>query len=193
MAESFPGRSVVVVSQISGSGRRRIWQLPGALFSKQTNDIVECLFHIDAAFGRGLDKLTAQLLCQRMTLLCGYFSLGDSVTFVAHQHDWHRCSRRRERCRRAQGRAGVAGAARRLLDSIDLVMKSLDAGKGGARGDAVHQHKAFSITDPLVSECCVFFLPRRVQDFQHARMAVDDDLLPVRVFNGGIVGFDKVV
>ena len=65
--------------------------------------------------------------------------------------------------------------------------------KGCAGGDAVDEDEAFSVADPLVSEGGVFFLAGGVEDFEHAGLGVDDDLFAVGVFDGGVVGFYKVV
>lgn len=81
----------------------------------------------------------------------------------------------------------------RLLDALDELVEALDAVEGGAGGDAVDEDEAFAVADPLVAEGGVFFLAGCVEDFEHAGLVVDDDLLAVGVFDGGVVGLDEVV
>lgn len=66
-------------------------------------------------------------------------------------------------------------------------MKPLDAGEGGSRRDAVDQNKAFAVSNPLVPQCRVFFLAGGVEDFKHAGLAVDDNLLSVGIFDRWII------
>lgn len=70
-------------------------------------------------------------------------------------------------------------------------MESGDAGKGGARGDAVDEDKAFPIADPLVPQRRVLFLASRVEHLEHAALAIDDDLFAIRVFNRRIILRDE--
>ena len=72
-------------------------------------------------------------------------------------------------------------------------MESLYTGEGGAGRDAVDEDKTLAVAYPLVSECDVFFLAGCIEDFEHARLAVDLHLLAVRVFDGGIVCLNEVV
>jgi hypothetical protein len=74
-----------------------------------------------------------------------------------------------------------------------LVEEFLYAREGGSGGDAVDQHKALAFPDPLISQSRVFFLSRRIEHFEHARLGINDHLLSVRVFDGGVVRFDEVV
>ncbi len=67
------------------------------------------------------------------------------------------------------------------------MVKALDSRKRRARGDAVYEDKAFAIADPLVAQGSVFFLAGRVEDFEHARLAIYYDLLSVLVFNCRVV------
>jgi len=69
----------------------------------------------------------------------------------------------------------------------------LDPGEGRARGDAIDKHKAFAIANPLISKCSIFFLASSVENFQHARLTVDDDLFSVGVFDSRIISLNKVV
>ena len=67
-----------------------------------------------------------------------------------------------------------------------------DALKGGPGGDAVDKEETFAIADPLITESGVLFLSGGVEDFEDARLVIDDDLLPVRIFDGGVVCLNKV-
>ena len=166
-----------------------------ALLSKHPNHIVKRLFDIDAVLGRRLDKLTAQILGQRLPLLGRNGALHGLVALVADQHDGH--GQRRARggadgrgqvtC--ARGRAGIGG----LLDHFDLVVEFLYPRERGAGSDAVDKNETLTVADPLVAQSGVFFLAGRIEDFQHARLLIDDDLLAVGVFNGWVVGFDEVI
>lgn len=73
------------------------------------------------------------------------------------------------------------------------MVEFLDSGEGGARGDAIDKNEAFAIADPLISKGSVFFLTGGIEDFKHAGLAIDDDLLSVRVFDGRIISLNKVV
>lgn len=72
-------------------------------------------------------------------------------------------------------------------------MEALYTGKGGSRGDAVYEDKALAVAYPLVAQGNVFLLAGRVENLEHARLAIDLNLLAIRVFNGGVVGLYKVV
>lgn len=72
-------------------------------------------------------------------------------------------------------------------------MEVADAREGSARVDAIDQHEALAVADPLVAEGRVLLLAGGVEDLEHARLAVDDDLLAVRVLDGGVVRLNKVV
>lgn len=165
------------------------------LLAKHANDIVEGLFNIDAVLSGGLDEFAAQLLRQGLTLLRGDGALDGLVALVADKHDgdgqWGpgRALHGRGEVAGAGGGAGASG----LLDHLDLVVEFGDARERGARCDTVDQYETLAISNPLVAQCGVFFLARRVQHLEHARLLVDDDLFAVGVFDGGIVGFDEVI
>ena len=96
------------------------------------------------------------------------------------------------------GGAQIAGPGRRsgiggFLDHLDLIVELLYPRKGRPRSDAVDKDEAFAVADPLVSQCGVFLLPSGIQDFQHARLAIDHHLLSVRIFNSRVVCFDEVI
>lgn len=166
-----------------------------ALLPEQPDHIVECFLNVNAVLRGGLNKFATQLFGESRSFLCGHCALDDLVALVAHQHYRNWTGRPR---RRVQGRSQVAAARggsgiRRLLDQLYLVVELVNTRKRGSGRDAVDENEALSIPDPLVPQCGIFFLARGVQHFQHARLLVDHDLLPVRVFNGGIVGLDEVV
>jgi len=154
--------------------------------------VKEGLLDVDAVLCRSLDEVAAQVLCQRLALLCGDLALGDAVALVADKHDGRVAEHGR---RGAHGRAGVGRRAGHgcLLDALDLAVEALDAGKGGARGDAVDEHEALAVAYPLVAQGDVLLLAGGVEDLEHARLAVDLDLLAVRVLDGGVVCLDEVV
>jgi len=76
---------------------------------------------------------------------------------------------------------------------LNLVVKSLDPGEGGPRGDAIDKDESLTISYPLIPQGSVLLLACGIQDFEHARLMVNDDLFPVRVFNSRIVRFDEMV
>lgn len=160
-----------------------------ALAAKDADNVIEGLFDIYAVLGRGLDKLAAELAGEGVALLRRHLALGDTIAFVADEHD-------RDRQLRVGGGYGGAGIGRGggagFLDALNLVVEALDARKRGARGDAVDENEPLAVTDPLVAEGRVFFLTSGVEDFEHARLGVDDDLLSVLVLNCGIIlGADR--
>jgi hypothetical protein len=73
------------------------------------------------------------------------------------------------------------------------VVELLDARERCSRRDAVDEDEAFAVSYPLVPQRCVLLLSGRVQDFEHARLLVDHDLLAVGVLDGRVVGLDEVV
>jgi hypothetical protein len=167
------------------------------LLAQQPHHVVKGLLDVDAVLGRRLDKLAAQLFRQRRAFLRGHGALHGLVALVADQHDGR--GPQRHGGARGERRVEVAGAARgrarvgRLLDALDLVVELVDAAEGRARRDAVHQHEALAVADPLVAQRGVFLLAGGVEHLEHARLLVDDDLFAVRVFDGGVVGLDEVV
>lgn len=159
-----------------------------ALAAQDADDVVKCLFDVDAVLGRGFDKLTAELTGEGVSLLRRDLALRDPIALVADEHDGDG----QLRGGGGYGRAGIRrGGGAGLLDSLDLVMETLDAGKRGAGRDAVDEDKALAVADPLVSQGSVFFLTGGVEHFEHARLAIDNDLLSVLVLNGGIVLLGK--
>jgi hypothetical protein len=163
-----------------------------ALPPQLAHDVEEGLLDVDTVLGGGLEKVTAQLLGQGLALLCGHLALGDAVTLVSDQHDW---GVPKDGHGGAHGRAGVGRRAGhgRLLDALDLAVEPLDALKGRARRDAVHEHEALAVTYPLVAQGNVLLLAGRVEHLEHARLAVNLHLLAVRVLDGGVVRLDEVV
>lgn len=81
----------------------------------------------------------------------------------------------------------------RLFHSLHLLVELSYSVVGIARRDAVDENETLAISDPLISQGSVFFLTSGIQDFQHARLGIYYDLFPVRVFDGGIVCFHKVI
>lgn len=155
-----------------------------ALTTQDSYHVVKGLFDIDAVLGRRLDKLASEFPGQSVAFLGGHLALRHSVALVTDEHDG-------DGQLRVGGGDGGAGIRRRrgarFLDTLYLVMEAFDARKGRARGNAVYEDKALAVTDPLVAQRRVFFLAGRVEDFEHARLAVYDDLLAVLVFNCWVV------
>jgi hypothetical protein len=165
-----------------------------ALLPQTPDHIVEGLLDVDTVLGRGLDEFAAQIASERHTLLGRHLALRHPVGLVAHQHDGGRAectgARRRPQWRARKGGGSGEG---RFLDSSDLMVELLDASERGTRGDAVDQHEALAVADPLVSESGVFLLASGVQNLQHAGLAVNLHLLAVRVFDRRVVRLDKVI
>jgi hypothetical protein len=57
-----------------------------ALSSELSDDVEEGFFYVDAVFGRGFDKVAAEVLGQCLSLLGGHLALGDAVALVANEH-----------------------------------------------------------------------------------------------------------
>jgi hypothetical protein len=172
-----------------------IWKAASALMTLSTklpDDVEKGLFDVDTVLGRSLNEVAAKVFGQSLALLGGDFTLGNAIALVPNQHDrglaengsWG-----------SHGGAGVGRGAShgRLLDALDLAVEALDSSKRGARWDAVDEDEAFSIAYPLVAQGNVLLLAGCVEDFEHARLAVNLNLLAVRVFNSGIVGLDEMV
>ena len=150
------------------------------------DNVVEGLLDISTVLGGGFDELAAELARQRLALLGRNFPLSHAVAFVADQHDGHGGGRGGGD--RRHGRAWVGGGrGGRFLDPLDLIVEARDAGEGRARRDAVDQDETLAVADPLVAQRRILFLPCRVEHLQHARLPVNDHLLAVGVFDGGIV------
>lgn len=119
-----------------------------ALATEDADDIVKCLFNIDAVLGRSFDEFTSKFAGEGVALLRGHLALGDAIALVADEHDGDG----QLRGGGGYGRAGIGGrGGAGLLDSLNLMMEALDARKGGARGDAVDEDEALAITNPLVA------------------------------------------
>lgn len=193
-------RSGITVAHGPQPGRSTILALPAALLllsllPKHTDDIVESLFDIDAVLGRRLDKFTAQILGQRLTLLGRHGALDGLVALVTHQHHRHG---QRGAGGGADGRRQITGArggtgVGRFLDHLDLIVELLYPRKRCPRSDAVNKNETLTVPDPLVAQRSVFFLTGGIQYFQHTRLLIDDDLLAVGVFDGRVICFDKVI
>ncbi len=155
-----------------------------ALAAEDADNVIKCLFDIDAVLGRGLNKLAAELAGEGVALLRRHLAFGDAIALVADEHDGD------GQLRSGGGYGGTGirrGGSAGLLDTLDLVVEALDARKRGARGDAVNEYEALAVTNPLVTEGRVFFLASGVEDFEHAGLGVDDDLLSVLVLNCRII------
>ena len=74
-----------------------------------------------------------------------------------------------------------------------LLVKLLYSYKGRTACDGIDEDEPFAVTDPLIPERRVLFLSCGIQDFKHTRLSVDNNLLSVRVFDGGVISFDKVI
>lgn len=152
------------------------------LLSQRSYHFVECLLHIDAVLGRRFDEIAPHVFCQRTSFLRRHLAFRHPIAFVSHQH--HRClaisrPHARRHWRWQIRGAGGGACTRRILDPLDLVVEFPYSVERGARGDAVHQHKAFSVSNPLISQRGIFLLTRGIQHFEHARLTVDDDLFPI--------------
>ena len=157
-----------------------------SLAAQQADDIVKCLLDIDAVLGRSLDKLAAELAGQGMALLRRHLALRDAVALVADEHDGHGVGGGGGGG--GHGRSWVGGSGGGgLLDALDLVVEAGDAGEGRARRDAVDQHEALAVADPLVAQRGILLLAGGIEHLEHARLPVDDDLFAVRVLDGGVV------
>lgn len=89
----FSSNPVLVVLVGATGPFSRVFVVHGAtaLLSLPTelpDDVEEGLFDVDTILGRGLDKITAEVLCQGLSFLGGDFAFGDAVALVAHKHDW---------------------------------------------------------------------------------------------------------
>lgn len=120
------------------------------LFSEVAHDVVEGLLNVNARLGGRFHEGAAELASQRLTLLRRDFSLGHAVALVPDEHDG-RVGDQVAAVLRRHGGHGRRGAGGRLLDALNLAVESLDAGEGGARGDAVDEDEAFSVADPLIA------------------------------------------
>ncbi len=80
----------------------------------------------------------------------------------------------------------------KLLHRFYLFVELRNPCKGGTACDGIHQEEPFAISDPLISKCSVFYLSGGVQDINQTRLSINGNLLPERVFEGGITSVDRV-
>jgi hypothetical protein len=57
-----------------------------ALTPQLSHDVKESLFYIDTILRRRFDEVTSEILGKSLSLLCGHFALGDSITLISYKH-----------------------------------------------------------------------------------------------------------
>ena len=72
------------------------------------------------------------------------------------------------------------------------MVKPFHPGKARAASDGIDNDKPFAVANPQVPERYVFLLTSGVENFEHAGIPIDKNLLSIRVFDGWVVAFDIV-
>lgn len=110
-----------------GMTARALVSLP----AKLPNDIEKGFLDVDAVLGRGLNEVTAQIFSQSLTLLRRYFTLSNTIAFVAYEHN--RClAKDRSGCADRGAGVGRGASHRRLFDALNLTVEALYACKRGS-------------------------------------------------------------
>ncbi len=144
------------------------------LATNHSDHVEERFLNVNAIPCRSLDKFTAQFLCAGQPFLSRNLAFGNTVRFVANQHDGHWA---------------------RIFDPHDLGMKTPNPFEARAAGNGVDQKKPFPDKDLLLpnSESCVVIPARCVKGYQPAELPVNDTLFPAELPDSGMGWFDELL
>jgi len=145
--------------------------LGGGLLVDETDKIVEDLIDVDLQLGRGLDEeAVVEALSHLLTLLSGNDTGVIQIALVAHENH-----------------GDIIGIlhTENLLAHVRKVVESTKS------DDGVHENEALTVLHVKITHGSELLGTGSIKDLQHALLAIDIDLLPVRILDCGIVLLDE--
>ena len=135
-----------------------------------SDEFRENVINTQLQFRRNFEENAIELLSKSLPLLCGDDTGVVEVALVAHKDDGH---------------------VLRVLHAEDLLAHVAEVVEAAQGHDGVHQDEALPVLHVEVSHGGELLCARSVEDLEHALLAVDLALLPVRVLDRGVVLLDK--
>jgi len=145
--------------------------LSGGLLVDETDEIVEDLIDVDLQLGGGLDKeAVVEALCHLLTLLSGNDTGVIQIALVADKNH-----------------GDIVG----ILHTEDLLTHVGKVVESTKSDDGVHEDEALTVLHVQITHGRELLGTGGIEDLEHALLAVDIDLLPVRILDCGIVLLDE--
>lgn len=133
-------------------------------------DFGKDLVDIGSVFGRGLNKGTAPMLGQRISLVSGHFPLMVQIRFIRYQQNWNTL--------------GSLNSSYKLLHAFYVLERRVISQR-------IDYDKSLAILYVQVPHRGELLGSSSIQDLEHARRIIHFDFFSIKVLNRRIILFHK--